>query len=60
MLVVVKVMVVVANIETGRRMGVHNIITRGGAITAMHPTLVQAHGVRGVHVQQVVMVVVLH
>lgn len=57
LVVVVEVMVV--NIDTGR-MGVHNIVTRGGAITAMHPALVQAHGVCRVHVHQVqVMVVVV-
>lgn len=53
LVVVVEVMVI--NIDTGR-MGVHNI-ARGGAITAMHPALVQAHRVRPVHVQQVVVVV---
>lgn len=46
LVVVVKDMVV--NIDTGR-MGVHNI-ARGGAITAMHPALVQAHRVCPVHV----------
>lgn len=55
-MLVVVVEVMVANIDTGR-MGVHNIVTRGGAITAMHPALVQAHGIRRVHVQQMVVVV---
>lgn len=53
LVVVVEVMVI--NIDTGR-MGVHNI-ARGGAITAMHPALVQAHRVRAINVHEMVMVI---